>query len=156
METSKQDLNYISNTLENYYYLKRLEKRINQEILELDMKIENERIAVKGMQYECNGVCGSGCSVNAAKPQSVNYLISKQVELSVRLNHIVKKYKLLDEIEQINYRLKRLSPESKIVINNYFVREMTLEDISKTDKVSKQTVSNRLEKALTEMANCGK
>lgn len=150
---NKEEIKYISNVLENYYFLRRKEKMLNQEILELDFKIENERISVKGMQYDCNGVSGSGCSVNVPKPYSVNYLTSKQLDLSLELESLQARIKSLDENERITSRLKKLSPESKIIINNYFERQMTLEDIANTDvpKVSKQTISNRLDKALNEM-----
>jgi DNA-directed RNA polymerase specialized sigma subunit len=147
----KEEIKYLENTLENYYFLKRKEKAIEQQVLELDYKIENERIVIQAMQYDCTGVSGNGCSVSVAKTKSVNYLVSKQTELITQRDECKRKYISLDNDNRLNDRISKLRTESQIIINNIFQRQLTITDVAKIEKISKQTISNRLSKALEEM-----
>lgn len=147
----KEDIKYLSNTLENYYYLKRKEKEYDQEIILLQKKIEEERIVVQGMQYECNGVAGSGCSVTASKPKLTNRLVAKQLQYSVKRDECIRKYNSLDMENRITERLKKLKTESQIIINNIFQRGLTINDVANLENLTKQTISNRLKRALEEM-----
>ena len=149
---TKDDKEYLFNTLKNYYYLKRKEQELNQEILELDAKLEIERNTVKAYNYEnSTAVAGSGCSVSCLKSLPVDYCTAKQVEKSIELDKIIMQYKSLDSTNKIVEKFYKLSPESQIIINNIFERGLTLENVAKIEKVSKTTISNRLDKALTEM-----
>ncbi|MFR7590234.1 MAG: hypothetical protein ACLUVC_02230 [Longibaculum sp.] len=148
----KDDIKYWRNTLENYYLLKKNEKFLNQEILRLDLKIEQERIAVHGMCYEgSTAVVGDGCSAHYAKQQPVSYLVNKQTELNAVREITIFKYKNLDTVERIMERFSNISVESQIIINNVFQREMTFDEIAKLEDVSKTTIKNRFDKALKEM-----
>lgn len=148
----KEEMKYWRNTLENYYHLKKQEKFLNQEILRLDLKIEEERIAVHGMNYEGQtAVVGDGCSAHYAKIQPINYLVNKQTELNAKREDAIKKYKNLDLSNKIIDRLMNVSIESQIIINNIFQREMTLNEVAKIEQVSKTTIKNRFDKALMEM-----
>lgn len=150
----KDEIKYWRRTLENYYYLKRQEKNLNKEILSLDMKIEEERLAVHGMNYEgSTAVVGDGCSVHYAKSQPIHYLVNKQTELNAKLNIIVEKYRNLDKTNKICERFKNIPIESQIIINYIFQRQMTLDEVARIEgeEVSKTTIKNRVDKALMEM-----
>lgn len=150
----KEEMQYWRNTLQNFYLLKKEEKMLNQEILRLDMKIEEERIAVHGMNYEgSTAVVGDGCSVHYAKCQPINYLVNKQTELNAKLINTVEKRDKLDKINKLTERYKNISTESQIIINNIYQREMTLDEVARIEgeEVSKTTIKNRLDKALMEM-----
>lgn len=144
------DRDYLVNILKCFYFLKRKSKDLSQEILRLDLKIENERIEIAA--HKCDtAIAGDGCSVHCSKPLSVSYLIDKQMEVNEELKRINEKIKKVDEIEKITERLEVLTTESQIIINNIFQRQMTLNDVAKIEEVSKQTIKNRLDKALEEM-----
>ena len=114
------------------------------------MKIENERIEIAA--HKCDtAIAGDGCSVHCSKPLSVSYLIDKQMEVNEELKRINEKIKKMDEIERITERVEVLTTESQNIINNIFQRQMTLNDVAKIEEVSKQTIKNRLDKALEEM-----
>lgn len=150
----KEEMKYWRNTLQNFYLLKKEEKLLNNEILTLDMLIENERLAVHGMNYEgSTAVVGDGCSVHYAQTQPVHYHVSKQVEINAKLNKVIEKYETLDKANKICERFKNISTESQIIINYIFQREMTMDEVARLEgeEVSKTTVKNRLDKALMEM-----
>lgn len=150
----KEEMQYWRNTLQNFYLLKKEEKMLNQEILRLDMKIEEERIAVHGMNYEgSTAVVGDGCSVHYAKCQPADYNVNKQVELNAKAKKIIEKIEKLDKINLITERFRNISTESQIIINNIYQRGMTLDEVARIEgeETSKTTVKNRLDKALMEM-----
>lgn len=150
----KEEMQYWRNTLQNFYLLKKEEKMLNQEILRLDMKIEEERISVCGMNYEgSTAVVGDGCSVHYAKCQPADYNVNKQVELNAKAKKIIEKREKLDKINLITERFRNISTESQIIINNIYQREMTLDEVARIEgeEVSKTTIKNRLDKALMEM-----
>ena len=150
----KEEMQCWRNTLQNFYLLKKEEKMLKQEILRLDMKIEQERIAVHGMNYEgSTAVVGDGCSVHYAKCQPVDYNVNKQSELNARLNKLIEKIDKLDKIDSIKERLRNISTESQMIIYYIYQREMTLDEVARMDEegVSKTTIKYRLDKALMEM-----
>lgn len=150
----KEEMQYWRNTLQNFYLLKKEEKMLNQEILRLDIKIEEERIAVHGMNYEgSTAVVGDGCSVHYAKCQPADYNVNKQVELNAKAKKIIEKREKLDKINLITERFRNISTESQMIINYIYQREMTLDEVARMDEdgVSKTTIKNRLDKALMEM-----
>lgn len=150
----KEEMQYWRNTLQNFYLLKKEEKMLNQEILRLDMKIEEERIAVHGMNYEgSTAVVGDGCSVHYAKCQPADYNVNKQVELNAKAKKIIEKIEKLDKINLITERFRNISTESQIIINNIYQRGMTLDEVARIEgeEVSKTTIKNRLDRALREM-----
>lgn len=150
----KGEIEYLSNTLKNYYYLKRKAKEYDQEIILLNNQIEEERIIVKGMSYDnSTGVAGSGCSVNAVRPTSTNPLVNEQMKIIFKRDDTIRKYNALDRDNRITERISKLSVESQIIINNIYRRELSITDVSKLENVSKQAISNRLNKALEEMCN---
>lgn len=150
MANEIEEREYVINTLKNFYFLKRKSKDLSQEILRLDMKIENERIEISA--HKCDtAIAGDGCSVHCHKPLSVSYLIDKQIEVNEELKRVNEKIKQMDGMERISERLEVLTTESQIIINNIFQRQMTLNDVAKLENVSKQTIKNRLDKALGEM-----
>lgn len=150
----KEEMQYWRNTLQNFYLLKKEEKMLNQEILRLDIKIEEERIAIHGMNYEgSTAVVGDGCSVHCAKCQPINYLVNKQTELNAKLKNATEKREKLDKLHSISERFRNISTESQMIINYIYQREMTLDEVARMDEdsVSKTTIKNRLDKALVEM-----
>lgn len=147
----KEEIKYLSNILECYYYLKRKEKEYDQEIILLQKRIEEERVVVQGMRYECEGIAGSGCSITVAKPQSTNRLVAEQLKLAVKRDECIRKYTSLDRENRITEKFSKLKVESQIIINNIFQRGLTVSDVAKLESTSKQTISNRLNKALGEM-----
>ena len=150
MYNKKEEIEYLSNTLKNYFYLKKKEKDLNQEILNLDYKIENERLYINSSgTYDV--IAGSGCSVNVPRPQSVNYLVEKQARYITERDEVIKLYTSLDKDNRIIERLNKLSIEAQIIINNVYQRGLTITNIAKIEKVSKQTISNRLDRAHKEL-----
>lgn len=147
-ETNKD---YMSCTLKNFFYLKREEKRYNKELLELDQRIEEEKIYIRGMIAD-GSIAGNGCSVSSPKEQCIGYLENKSIELSNERDKIIDAYNILDNLHNITKNLKDISNESRIVINNVYERGLSIDYIAnKLEKVSKQTIYNRIDKALEEM-----
>lgn len=157
MKINNDEKEYYSNTLKCYFFLKRKEKELNKEILRLDDKIESEQTYVAANGYD-SVVAGSGCSVTVPKPQSVNYLVAKQLDIQKLRDNIIEKYNSLDQLNDIKYRLSKLDVESRMIINYVFERNLSLEFISKMEKkkVSKQTISNRLNLAIEEFIKHGR
>lgn len=151
MKINNDEKEYYSNTLKCYFFLKRKENELNKEILRLDEKIESEQTYVAANGYD-SVVAGSGCSVTVPKSQSVNYLVAKQLDIQKLRDNIIEKYNSLDQLNDIKYRLSKLDVESRMIINYVFERNLSLEFISKMEKkkVSKQTISNRLNLAIEE------
>lgn len=148
------DIDYFSNILKNYYYLRRQEKRINQELLLLDQKIEDNRCTASAIAYDGCGVVGDGCSVHVQKGgHIIDRYTAQQVELQAECDRIVTKYKRMDQDYNIVERLSKLDSESRIIINNIFERCLTLSTVAKIENVSKQTISNRLKYALERFVN---
>lgn len=157
MKICNDEKEYYSNTLKCYFFLKRKEKKLNKEILRLDEKIETEQTYVAANGYD-SVVAGSGCSITVPKPQPVNYLVAKQIDLIKERDKIIKIYNSLDLLNDINNRLSKLDVESRIIINYVFERNLSLEFISKMEKkkVSKQTISKKLNLALEEFIKNGR
>lgn len=148
----KEETKYLSNILECYYYLKRKEKEYDQDIILLQRQLEEGRITVQGMKYECEGIAGSGCSITVTKPKYVNNLVAEQLKLAVKRDECIRKYTSIDRENRITERFSKLKTESQIIINNIFQRGLTVSDVAKLENKSKQTISNRLKKALEEMS----
>ncbi|MEG0365551.1 MAG: hypothetical protein RR585_01855 [Coprobacillus sp.] len=145
----KEDLDYLSNTLYNFYYLKRKEKKYNQDLIELDYKIETEKTYISANAYD---IISSGCSVPSPHPTSVDYLVDKQLTIAMKISEIQSKYASLDRENKITERIAKLSSESQLIINNVFERNLSITYIAtKVENVSKQTISKRLDQALREM-----
>ena len=147
----EEEKEYLKNTLKNYYYLKKLEKEYEQQLLSLEQSLEYERPVIKAMKYECNGVSGSGCSVNMSKEKSPHAIVNSQMKIALLRDDVIRKYQSLDRDNRLTERISRLNTESQIIINNIFQREMTMNDVATIEGVSKQCVSKRLNNALEEM-----
>lgn len=146
---SKEDIEYMGNTLYNYYYLKRKEQKYIQASLEIEQEKRDECYNVKCIPS--TGI-GNGCSVPSQKNVSLDKLIKKQIEYDTIASRFKMMYVNLDKINNLMKRFKLISVESQIMINYFYQREMSISDIAKVENgISDQAVRKKIDKALREM-----
>lgn len=149
---TKDDIEYMGNTLFNYYYLRRQEQKYIQESIEIESEKQIESYNLKNSS--CNGI-GNGCSVTSPKNASLDRLIKKQIEYDTIASRYKMMYVNLDKNNDLMKRFKIISVESQIMINFFYQRELTIHDIAKiinpSGNISEQAVRKKLDKALKEM-----
>lgn len=149
-KAEREELDYLSSTLRNYFYLRRKADEINQRIVMIEGVRDDSKVYIKGNAYD-NVVAGSGCSVTVPKPMNIPYDVAELVNMMMKRDSYISKYTSLDRENRLNDRISKLSVESQIIINNIFQRELTVTEVAKIENMSKQTISNRLDRALKEM-----
>jgi len=147
---------YLENTLYNYFYLKQKELDLRNDIKLLDEKINAEKVYLKGFSYESDtAVVGSGCSVSYKRSPELDDLTSQLFDKNEQLKNTQKAHVQLDRMNSINARIKKVSVESQIIIYAIFRKGLNPHELAKMEGVTKQTVRNRLAKAIEEMMNNG-
>lgn len=148
---SKDDVEYMGNTLFNYYYLKRQEQKYIQEGIEIENKKKIESYNIK---KSSNGI-GNGCSIYSPKTMLLDNLIKKQIECENKASTYRKMYVNIDKSNDLMLRFKMISVESQIMINYFYQRELTIQDIAKvinpSRNISEQAARKKLDTALKEM-----
>jgi DNA-directed RNA polymerase specialized sigma24 family protein len=125
-----------------------MEQQCLQEVIELEKAKKQGSYDIKGQSFESSS---SGCSVQYSKGGQMDHVIQLQADAERMADHYKKAYLQLDAMNRISETLKRLPTESRIVIYGHYQKDMSLSDIATLEKVSKQAVHKKLDKALEEM-----
>lgn len=147
MEINTESIAYTKKTLENYFFLKREEKKYRKEAFELEFKIDEER-EINGMSY--GDINGNGCSASYPKDSYIHQLIKEQAGYDAEANACKRKYKSLDKENRITERLSKISNDQKKLLLLAFDEKLNYKFISKElyKDASKQAVAQRINNAV--------
>lgn len=148
MEINKEDVEFWKNTLRNYYYLKEKESYYRRLVLEMEMKIDEER-EVSGISYD--DINGNGCSVSYPKESYINQLISELSGYEREAEKHQVMHNSLNRTHRIQERILSIPYNQQVILYAVFRKHMTYKMVSIElfdGELSKQAVNERVDDAI--------
>lgn len=142
---SKDDINYLKRTLKNCNYLLIKHKNLLLEAEGLAIQIDEE-MAGKGIAYDAI----PGTTSVAVTPY-INELQVRQYTYEYDAKKYKKEFNELMERNKINERLQAINEADANIIYMYYFECLSLDTIADIRKIKKQTVSEKLDRAIVKM-----
>lgn len=141
----EEEFGYFERVLKNYYHLKRKEQRLLREVMELEMKLEDERQA-SGISYD--GISGT---YNNTDTPYICSLVNNKVSIEKEAETVKKEHIRLNKYNKIDKRIGVLTYDQKETVYALCRRNMNKTDYAKELNISRQAVDDRYKVAFTKM-----